>query len=209
MRRDTTKAMSFMGYAASTALLLCIGMSSARAVTIDFEDLAQPPCDPISCEPLQVDTQYANLGVVFGGAGLESVVDSPFARSGSNAIYDFFGPGMGISFTGTLPTEVSFYVSASAGDAIYITADGPGGTRQFTTDGWQGPNIPGAPYRDLQYVSFSGAEISSLSFGDFYNRRGIFLDDLTFSRDSASVPEPGALPLIAAGLLLLARLRRR
>jgi hypothetical protein len=66
------------------------------------------------------------------------------------------------------------------------------------------------PYRDQQLVTFSGAPISYLNIGSFYFRRGsLLIDDLMFTNDSTSVPEPAALSLLAAGWVLLMAQRRR
>jgi len=102
-----------------------------------------------------------------------------------------------------------FRISAALQDALYVYATGPSGeVGSFTSDGWQGPELPNPPYHDLQLVTFSGAEISHLSLSDFFDRRAdIIIDDLSFTRDTTSVPEPSALSLLAAGfgMMLLRR----
>lgn len=192
---------------------LALAALPAQATLIDFDDLTQLPCTDLECVPLAVTDQYAELGVTFGGAGLLNEPGSPAVQSSPNAIYDFYGPGMGFSFSGLLPSEVSFYVSAAAGDAVYVNAYDITGAviASVTTDGYQGPVVEGPAYRDRQLVSFSGLEIASIGFSNFYNRRGIMLDDLAFSTGAAAVPGPGSVGLLITGLVLLwwARWSRR
>ena len=183
---------------------LSMASTAAHATLINFDELTQPNCDePDVCYPLAVDNQYAAMGAVFSTAALVAG-PSTYASSQPNAISDFYGPGLDIWFTGPLPTTVSFYLSAALQDAIYVDASGPtGAVGSFISDGYRGPMYDDT-YRDLQLVTFSGAEISQLSFSDFYFRRGdIMIDDLFFARDEIKVIEPSSLSLFMAGGIVL------
>lgn len=185
------------------------GASLANATLIDFDDL--PPYqsqDENGWLPTQVTDQYAALGVVFVNSGIGTAV--PGVYSQPNGLTDYYGPGMEIHFTGLLPTSVSFYVSSFNQDAVGIDAFGTGGLiAHKESDGWRGTEENSTPYMDHQLISFAGSAISQLNLNSFYDRRGsLIIDDLMFTRDVASVPEPGTLGLLAGGIGLLI-LRRR
>lgn len=208
-KHPTTSKQPFSVKQYLASLALWCGVATAPAVyatVITFDELTQPTDDPSA--PLVVDNQYAALGVIFSDAALYSDPGAPneiLETSPPNAISDFFVPWMDIYFTGPLPTTVSFYMSAGLQDALYVDAYGPAGlVGSFTSDGWQGPVLPDNPYHDQQFVTFTGAEISHLSFSDFYDRRAdIIIDDLSFTRDATNIPEPSALSLCAAGFGLI------
>ncbi|MDB6063610.1 MAG: hypothetical protein JWM78_3713 [Verrucomicrobiaceae bacterium] len=185
--------------------------AAAHATLITFDDLTPAPCDELHCDALAVTDQYAAQGVIFSGAALESQDSGLTTTSPPNYLTDLYGPGLDIFFTGPkLPTFVSLYVSAFNQDAVYIDAFGPNGAvASWVTDGWQGQDSD-APYRDNQLVTFSGAEISHLNLSEFYNRRGsTTIDNLSFSFDKASVPEPSSIALSMTGFALLLLNRRK
>ena len=195
-------------HAAMFAAATFFAASMASATLINFDDL--PPLvgdDP--SEPTPVTNQYAALGVLFDTAAIAT--DVPGVRSGLNGITDFYGPDMQIRFTGSLPTSLSMFVSSANQDSIFIDVFGADGLLgSIATDGWRGTEEMSTPYRDQQLVTFSGAPISYLNIGSFYFRRGsLLIDDLMFTNDSTSVPEPAALSLLAAGWVLLMAQRRR
>ncbi|HEY3700380.1 MAG TPA: hypothetical protein VGK97_13675 [Spongiibacteraceae bacterium] len=172
----------------------------AHATLINFDELIQAPCTQESCDPTPVDNQYAALGVVFINAAVYQEAMAPQIVSPPNAISDWYGPGMQIHFTGTLPTTVSMYVSAVLQDSIYLTAYGLSGQiGSATTDGWRGTEETSTPYRDQQLITFSGiGAISQITLDSLFSRRGtLVIDNLEFS---ASVPLPPALGLFASGL---------
>lgn len=208
-RSDSSPSIRFRRKCASIAMAAaCIfGASLANATLINFDDL--PPLvgdDPT--EPTPVTNQYAALGVTFQYGAIH---DGDHVLSPPNGLSDFYGPGLEIYFSGVLPTYVSFYVSSSNEDSVGINASGPAGyVSSVETDGWRGTEENSTPYRDQQFVSFAGSEISRLSLGTYYNRRGaLIIDDLTFTHDVASVPEPSMLTLFAGGIGLLILRRRR
>ena len=198
------RCMSVVMFAAATMF----SASMASATLINFDDL--PPLvgdDP--SEPTPVTNQYAALGVLFDTAAIATDVSG--VRSAPNGITDFYGPDMRITFTGLLPTSLSMFVSSANQDSIFIDVFGADGLLgSIVTDGWRGTEEASTPYRDQQLVAFSGAPISYLNIGSFYFRRGsLLIDDLMFTNDSTSVPEPTTLSLFAAGLALLLVQRRR
>lgn len=191
---------------------------AANATTINFDNLSQPTCEAGEetggwCDPLYVTNQYAAQGVLFSGAALAVAADAAPVTSPPAFLTDFYGPGLDIFFTEPLlPTSVSMYVSAFNQDAVFIDAFGADGTlvSSFATDGWRGTDETSTEYRDKQLVSFSGFEISHLYLIELYSRRGsTSIDDLSFNRDSTSVPEPSMPVLIASGLGLIALARHR
>lgn len=192
---------------AITGVLSCT-TQSAHAILITFDDLTETlPCTVESCDPTPVINQYATLGVTFSGAALYSYAPSTQLATPPNGLNDFYGPGMSIYFTGSLPTTVSFYISSSDEDAPDALAVGPKGVvGNFQGNGWLGTEENSTPYHDKQFVSFAGSEISRIDLGAFYNRRGsVIIDNLEFS----NVPLPSGLSLLASGMgcLLLSRLR--
>jgi hypothetical protein len=202
-----------VGRLAAIAVAGCLTMSTANATLITFDDLPADVIDPFcSCfVPTAVTNQYESLGVIFTGGGIGGGILSGGAGvvSEPNVLTDFYGPDLGISFTGALPTVVKLYVSSANGDAVFIDAVGPGGfLSTHVTDGFLG-NDEGLPYRDRQLVTFTGAEISGLGLVTNFRRRGALeIDDLSFTREVAEISEPAALGLVAVALALLLGIRR-
>jgi hypothetical protein len=192
-------------------LATCLAAPAANATLIDFDDLEPPTCEPdpatgsTFCDPQPVTDQYADLGVTFSGAALNFTYgggDDPRV-SMPNFISDFYGPGMDIYFSGHLPTTVSMYLTAQLDDVLYVNAFGADGAllASVTTDGDTGydPDHDGPP---RQLVTLAGGEIAHIRLDELYLRRGTMnLDNLSFTRDGAAVPEPGTLGLLGAGLL--------
>ena len=200
-RRQCTRMVMF-------AVATIFSATVAHATLINFDDL--PPLvgdDP--SEPTPVTNQYAALGVLFDTAAIAT--DVAGVRSGPNGITDFYGPDMEIRFTGLLPTSLSMFVSSANQDSIFIDIFGADGLLgSIATDGWRGTEEMSTPYRDQQLVAFAGAPISYLHVASFYFRRGsLLIDDLTFTHDSANVPEPTGLSLLVVGLAMLFVQRRR
>lgn len=186
----------------AAALLLGACAAGAQATLITFDDLP-PPYPPDEFASTPVTTEYASLGLIVNEGYLvgSGVPGSDQALLGA--------PTMSLSFTGTLPTWVSLYVSAPNQDQVYVHATGPGWGASVTTDGW-GPPGTQTPYRPNQYVSFhSVSGISDLRLSAFYFLRvGMVIDNLYFG-NVAPVPEPEAMLLLATGLLTLAVARQR
>lgn len=185
----------------AAALLLGACAAGAQATLITFDDLP-PPYPPDEFASTPVTTEYASLGLIVNEGYLvgSGVPGSDQALLGA--------PTMSLSFTGTLPTWVSLYVSAPNQDQVYVDATGPGWGASVTTDGW-GPPGTQTPYRPNQHVSFhSVSGISDLRLSAFYFLRvGMVIDNLYFG-NVAPVPEPASLALLGAGVLTLAAVRR-
>lgn len=176
---------------------------AVNATLINFDDLAPIPCDDFDCRPLELTNEYIGLGVTFENGWLASPDPAPpYVASGPNVLVSLAHPGMVINFSGDLPTSVSFYVSTIMQDTVFIEATGPAGAVGFVaTDGWRGTESDSTPYRDLQLVTFSGAEISRIRLDDYsFRRADIIIDDLSFTRETVAVSEPSALALLMGGL---------
>lgn len=198
---------------AASALLA----ASAQAALITFDELPWRPIDSFYDYP--VDTQYASLGVTFD-IGYLSQTYYPSNPPAYLNQYLLGGHDMRVTFSGSLPSHVSFNMSSPYGAASesYVAALDANGN--VVGRGRTGGTYPAGdrdppwaedlPYRANRYISFSSASgIAALSFYDAYGSRlSTSIDNLYFGA-VAAVPEPTSLILGAAGLGVLAWARRR
>ena len=184
-----------------TAIFSIAIASNAYATFIDFDDLT-PVYDPVfgcfcdnpltnqyESKGLLIENAYLNGGSLDGGLTYENILLS--------------GPHTTLYFVGQLPTFVSMYVTSANGDAIYLTAYGPGGESNYQTGGYGGPDYD-TPVIPNEYVSFqTDLGISQINIDSFYFLRvGAAIDNLTFTH--SSVPEPSAPLLFLLGCIALA-----
>ncbi|MET0357550.1 MAG: PEP-CTERM sorting domain-containing protein [Cellvibrio sp.] len=185
------------------AAIASVGITSyAYATFIDFNDLVPvyDPEWPCFCDnPLT--NQYESKGLLIENAHLNGEsYDGGLTYENSLTS----GPYTALHFIGQLPTFVSMYVSSINGDAISLTAYGPGGgVGDYQTPGFAGP-FEYPPAEPNHYVSFqSDTGISQINIDAFYFRRvGAAIDNLTFTY-SASVPEPSSLALLLSSFLAI------
>lgn len=220
--------MSFTRYL--FAALVSLAASPAVATLITFDDLPANIdipgwTDPGETIPRPLTTQYEHLGVSFGEgdpelvargeAGNDGAAITDYdaaAVSGTNAIMDFYGPGMSFTFIGDqLPGYVSFNVTGASGVGVWGSAEDALGNEvaSFQSDGFWGlpelssPAIPG------QFIELEADSIKTVYLGNFYNRRSYTnLDNLYFS-SSRPVTEPATWTLFAGALFALALGRSR
>lgn len=197
---------------ALVALAICLGLGSAQAVVINFDNLTYVPSDPdfdCFCDHPLTD-EYLSQGLLiedgflstYGYRDPVNVVSAPNFLLGGNQLR--------LRFVGALPTFVSMYVSAGLQDAVFLNAYGDHGLIDSKqTSGYAGP-FNDTPYVPKQHVSFaSELGISLITLESFYGSRvSADVDDLTFLYGSP-VPEPSSLALLSAGLLLILSLRTR
>jgi hypothetical protein len=181
----------------TTAFIGISNASSTYAVVIDFDDLV-PVYDPVSpcfcdnpltnqyeSQGLLIDNAYLNGDSTDGGLTYENILLS--------------GPYTALYFVGQLPTFVSMNVTSSNGDAIFLTAYGPGGgAGEYQTAGFAGSDDD-PPVIPNEFVSFhSEAGISQINIDSYYFLRvSAAIDNLTFTY--SAVPEPSPLILMLLG----------
>jgi hypothetical protein len=202
---------------AVAASTIALASASAQATFITFDELPWVPIDAFFENP--VTTQYASLGVTFEVAFLAQTYYSGTPPAHLNQ-YLLGGNSMQVNFSGTLPHYVNFnmsspYGSSSESYAVAVDAQGHeigrGRTGGLYPDGSQDPPWrQDLPYKENRLISFaSQAGISSLYFYDAYGSRlSSSIDNLYFAAVPA-VPEPAALALLGAGLVVLVVGRRR
>lgn len=212
------------------AVLLSLTASSAFATLITFDDLPAnidiPELNNAGITtPMPLTTQYEHLGVSFGegdpelvargeawndGAAITDYGDA--VVSGTNAIMDFYGPGMSFTFIGDqLPGYVSFNVTGTDGVGIGASAFDADGARiaNVHSDGWWGTPELSTPPVPRQLLEFEADNIARIQLYNLFARRGgTQLDNLYFS-DTRPVPETAAWPLLTLAMLGLGLSRYR
>ncbi|MBX3622033.1 MAG: PEP-CTERM sorting domain-containing protein [Rhizobacter sp.] len=198
--------------AAATAALL-VG-APAHAMLVTFDDLPWVPIESWSDNP--VTDQYASLGVSFQGAYLvQTYMPGPVPPHPNQLLLGDIG--FSVSFSGSLPKYVSFNMSSPQPDTeSYVQAwhDGlvaTGRTGGVYPDGSQDPPIgQDFPYQPNRYITlYSPTGIESMTFANAYGTRTSALIDNLYFGAVPAVPEPAALALWAAGLGVMAAVRRR
>jgi len=182
--------------------LTLLGSSYASAVIINFDDIERVD-DPFwAAHPLT--TEYAAQGLIIDDGYLESYEPDSAALSSPNYLQG--GPYLNFSFVGTLPLFVSMVVTSSHEDAVYLNALlGDGTIISQHVPGWAGP-YSDEPQEFNKLITFeSTAGIERIDISAFYFlRNSAMVDDLEFRY---TVPEPGTLTLLLAGLFALGRKR--
>lgn len=180
-------------------LSLVLACSSSHAVFINFDDIERSN-DPFwASQP--ITTEYLAKGLIIDDGYLGSYWSgSDYTVSGPNYLQG--GPYFNFSFAGKLPSFVSFIVTSSHEDAVYIDAlCGDGTILSKETPGWAGPDhdIPFEPKQLITFTSTSG--ISKINISAFYFlRTSAMIDDLRYSY---AVPEPESIILLLMGLLAI------
>jgi MYXO-CTERM domain-containing protein len=203
------------------AAVLCCGVAPAgHATLITFDERPwMPDIHDVGWSSNPITDEYAALGVLFGTAFLQPRDSGDPDYAGSQFIIGS-GPSFSISFTGTLPTFVSFVFGAPVQDfRSVVWAEGADGQvfASANTGGSYLTDPPDvhwehSPYNPRTRASFEAqGGIARLVFdAEAISRMSTKLDNLYFGNVPA-VPEPAALALWAAGLgvLAAARYRRR
>ena len=163
---------------------------ATNAITIDFDDL-----DPNELDGYELRDEYATLGVIFEAGYL-----IPGSGPSGNAVT---GPSVYFTFTGVLPTYVSFISNNIDGLKNSATAKGPNGYEELIiTEGWYRGTLPdderNTPYIPNQRIEFrSEFGISSIGVS---SQTTPFIDDLIFHYTKGAVPEPSLAILFILGL---------
>ena len=207
MPRHFVYLLKAVRYACVAGLLALAGLP-AHATLITFSEFPYAPNDDGEWYSDPIGDDYAALGVY---------IDDGYrfgTTPGAPAEGMLGGPSPRIIFTGTLPTFVSLYFSSSyPPSAAYVSAWTPlGFAGKISTGGWEGPGPEneGTPYVPNTYASFHSSDgISQLLFSQFYGMRTTVRVDNLYFGAVPSVPEPGSLALLVAGLGVVGVARRR
>ncbi|PUA26374.1 MAG: hypothetical protein B0W54_21635 [Cellvibrio sp. 79] len=161
---------------------------TTHAITIDFDDL-----DPNDLDGYELRNEYASLGVIFEAGYL-------ITTASGNAVT---GPSVYFTFTGELPTYVSFISNNPDGLKNSATAKGPNGYEELIiTEGWYRGTFPdddrNTPYIPNQRIVFhSEFGISSIGVS---SQTTPFVDYLIFHNTKGVVSEPSLAVLFILGL---------
>ncbi|MFV0359124.1 hypothetical protein [Tropicimonas sp.] len=200
----------FKSLAAGLAAVFLAAPAFALPVTIDFESF---PGGGVPHNNVDVDTQYASLGVTFelfengasvGPAALNNDYTSSFAL-----------------FNLVSGTTIS---DANRADLLRMTFAGPVGSLSFLHAGWGDytrfeaydqsgtllETLSGNGGSAFQTVSFSATGIARLDVFQSQDNYAYAIDNLTFDAgNTAAVPLPATAPLFAGALLMLGAARRK
>ncbi|WP_210115118.1 hypothetical protein [Roseovarius aestuariivivens] len=209
---------------AAAAIALMGAASSASATTVDFDSLTSVSTGsgtPAASAVLTDD--LANLGVVFGRAGvsagvavisfLSEYVSAPNAIAGLEAdgsfktfaasdIYFNFVDPANSSVAGTT-SSVAFDLGDTGGDvdnfliSVYDVKDNLLEARNVSSSSFSN-----------QVFALAGMHRFHIDFDDL-STAGYFLDNLEFGNVISAIPVPGALPLMLSGLAGLGFVGRR
>jgi hypothetical protein len=198
--------LRFKGFQAkptlAAILVLMLGQAlPAQATVTTFEGLV----DAQSLTNEIPGLTFTNAAVATAGVSLNEVEFPP--HSGSNVIFDNGGPisvvfaapqtSVGAYFTYTIPLTVSAYDSSN----LLLGSVTSAFTDNLAISSLNPPN---------EFLSLTFANISKVIFTGFSGGGSFVLDDLTYSAATqAAVPEPAAISLLGAGVLLLTLFARR
>jgi hypothetical protein len=186
-------------FLSSALVILGFSISSARAATIDFENL--PDAYFFNGGGQSIDNFFS--GITFGPDVTSLSIsrfggydDSGFPpHSGDVVIWDAADPTINIAFTSGIQSFGIWYTSF---DPLTLEAFGAGNNSLGSVIG--NPNTDGSTGTS-SLLSFSGSGIRSVSFT---SSAGFFvLDDLTFQSATTNVPEPSSITLLLTSLILL------
>ena len=207
MPRHAVRLLKVAGYVLGAGLLALASLP-AHATLITFAEFPYTPTpgDEGTWYADPIGEDYAALGVSFNGG-------SRFGTPGAPALGMVGDNSPSITFTGTLPTFVSLnFSSVYAPVAAFVSAwTLHGSAGRISTGGWDiSPEGEWTETPLNSYASFHSPDgISHLLFSNVYGSRiTVHVDHLYFGAVS-SVPEPGPLALLLAGLGVVGVARRR
>lgn len=199
----THRALCFNRLFFSLLIVFCC-TTFAQADVITFEDRSDGD---------SVTTQYSNL-VFTNATALQagiSLNDTSFPpHSGTTALFDDGGP-MSISFAVPVSSVGAHFTYSTGLTLVFFdTSNNPITTlmsafNNNTADGGDAGSSPN------EFISFSFASgISRITITGSPTGESFVIDDLTFTfADSTPVPEPNTLILMALGLPLVAKWRKK
>lgn len=190
--------------AALIAVLSCPSAASAIPITYSFEEFTDGEAVTSLLAPLGVTLTVSNAAVLTAGISLNEF-DFPPA-SGTNVLFDG-GGALSISFSSAVTSLSGFFTYAAP---VTITAFLGGSTvgsvsSLFTQNFVSSGNAPNELLQLSGLGLFDEVQIAGDAGGGSFT-----LDDLTVDvpEQTARVPEPGTLALVALGAALLLRRAR-
>lgn len=195
--------MRFAPWVVAACLLLLPGTATAAPITINFDGLAEFDAVVNQFSGLT----FSNATVLTAGTSLNEFEFPP--HSGANVVFDDAG-AMSIAFATPIFSFGGFFTYLSPLTlTAFDTSNNVLGTvsSSYLTNLALSGDAGSSPNELLQFIS--SIAIGSVAIAGDPAGGSFVLDDLTYDRGPAPVPEPGTLVLLATGGVITLFRRRR